>query len=93
MTPTTTPKRTVTHNGKVCDAEVVPFGAAEPWTVITAVDGSEIKLRVVVKEVLRLVGEYDGQGDPVYVVNSATVYSVLSAEHLRRDAQVKGMVN
>jgi hypothetical protein len=47
-------------------------------------DGTVIKLKLVVTEILRLDDEYDAEGNPVYLVASANVPFVSSPDELRQ---------
>lgn len=48
-------------------------------------DGSTIRLKVVATSVLRLVGQYNPDGDPIYLVKSGQVVTVVEApDNLRR---------
>ncbi len=67
------------------DAEFVDvLTATEPWTQIDLADGSIIKLKPVVAEIWRVIGEYDGEGNPVYLVKTQNVMSVIASEDLKR---------
>ena len=56
-------------SGRLAETVQVDFEAnAEPWTTYTLSDGSIIKVRVIVKNVMRLEGEFDQGGNPVYMV-------------------------
>lgn len=58
-------------------------GIAEPWASYKLSDGSTLKVRTIVTAVLRLDGEYDGAGNPIYTVNSQTVVQVNAPKNLR----------
>jgi hypothetical protein len=58
--------------------------SAEPWTQIDLADGSTIKLRSVVSEVWRVTGEYDAEGNPIYIVKHQTIMNVTPAELLTK---------
>ena len=47
-------------------------------------DGTVIKLKNVVTEILRLDGEYDPEGNPIYLVASANVPYVSAPDELRQ---------
>ena len=72
-----------TPSGRLVDAVQVDYEAvAEPWTTYTLSDGSVIKVRVTLKSVLRLEGEFDQGGNPVYMVGTdATMRVVKSKIH------------
>lgn len=56
----------------------------EQWNEYQLEDGSTIRLRTVATEVLRIDGEFDPDGNPMYVVKSGNVMSVNAPEELRR---------
>jgi hypothetical protein len=56
----------------------------EPWNEYLADDGSVIRVKLIVTEVLRVDDKYDEQGNPVYMVRSSNVMSTSSPEELRR---------
>ncbi len=60
--------------------------SGEHWNEYLADDGSVIRLKPVVTQILRVEGLYDQSGDPVYVINSTNVVSVSAAEDLRKGA-------
>src|SRR5438128_12068857 len=56
------------------EAEQIDFEAkAEPWSTYELADGTTLKLRVILTGVLRIGGDYDQSGKPIYVVSSQTV--------------------
>ncbi len=63
------------------EAVNVDFEAkAEPWASYELSDGSILKVRTVVSGVQRLEGEHDQGGNPMYMVQSATMVRVVSAK-------------
>lgn len=56
----------------------------EPWSEIKLADGSLIKMKQVVVEIWRVDGEYDNEGNPVYVVKSNNLLNVQAPEGLKR---------
>ena len=78
----------VKHQGKVFDAELVPVEeSTERWTIIQLEDGTTIRLKPVITDVVRVPGQYDNEGQPMYIVKSANIMSVVAPESLRRDVQ------
>jgi len=41
-------------------------------------------MKIVVTEVLRIDGQYDAEGNPVYFVKSANIISVIAPEELMK---------
>lgn len=70
--------------GQVTVTEVGYRAVSENWNEYFADDGSVIRIKVVVTEVLRVDDRYDDQGDPVYVVKSANVTAVSAADEVRK---------
>jgi hypothetical protein len=67
------------------EATVVGYrSGGENWNEYLADDGTVIRLKVVVTDVYRVDGEYDAEGNPIYVVRSNNVMSVSPPEELRR---------
>lgn len=63
---------------------VTPTGTQEYWSTYILEDGSQIKIKTVVHEILRVDGQYDPEGNPVYLVKSQQVVSVDAPEELRK---------
>lgn len=64
---------------------------AEPWARAELDNGSVIRLKSVIVDVVRIPGKYDSEGMPVYVVKSAGVLAVEGAEHLHKDSQTSSV--
>lgn len=47
-------------------------------------DGTMLKMKLVATKVFRIDGRYDGEGNPLYFVQSTNVVSVNSPQDLRR---------
>ncbi|WOJ88283.1 hypothetical protein RZS28_10545 [Methylocapsa polymorpha] len=70
-----------------------PKGKQEPvdiesskdgWSEYTLADGSVIRLKAVLMDVKKAVGQYDLAGDPIYVIQSALVNQVRAPDHLKK---------
>jgi hypothetical protein len=79
-------KRKVTMpDGREAEATVMPFQAGgEHWNEYMVDDGSVLRLKVVVTEVVRIDGEYDPQGNPVYMTQSANIVTVSAPDDLMK---------
>ena len=79
-------KRTVTlADGRQVEATVMGFRpGGEHWNEYLVDDGSVIKVKLVATEVLRVDGEYDQMGNPIYLVQSTNVMAVDAPENVRR---------
>jgi hypothetical protein len=72
-------------DGREVEALVMPFQAGgEHWNEYLVDDGSVIRLKLVVTEILRVEGEYDQAGNPAYLVSSTNVTAVSAPDELRR---------
>src|SRR5439155_25527777 len=66
------------------EAEQVDFEAkAEPWSSYELTDGPILKVRVILTGVLRIEGEYDQSGNPIYVVSSQNVVQANPPKKIR----------
>lgn len=70
------------------EAELVQVTSAqENWNEYLLADGSLVKTKAVLTEVWRLVGEYDAEGNPSYVLKSGGIVVVNAPEDLRKPPQ------
>lgn len=65
-------------------AEVGYRGSGEHWNEYLLDDGTVLRLKPVVTQILRIEGEYDANGDPAYMVQAMNVVSVSAPEELRK---------
>jgi len=73
-------------DGREVEGIVMPFQpGGEHWNEYFLDDGSVLRLKVVVTEVLRIDGEYDAQGNPAYVAQSTNVVAVSAPDELRKE--------
>jgi hypothetical protein len=67
------------------DALEMPFqNVAEHWNEYLLNDGSVLRLKSVVTEILKLDGKYDAEGNPQYLIKSAQVVSVSGSDRPRK---------
>jgi len=52
--------------------------SSEKWSEMKLHDGTRIRVKSVVTQVIRMDGAYDNEGNPVYVVKTSPVISVIS---------------
>ena len=65
---------------KEVDAWDVPIEESiERWTELKLEDGTMLKIKVVVSNVMRLEGQKDDQGNPVYAVRSVNALLTVSS--------------
>lgn len=81
-----TEKRTITlPDGREVDATVLGFRTpAEHWNEYLVDDGSVLRLKLVATEVLRVDGEYDMEGKPIYLLQSTNIMTVSAPPKLMR---------
>ncbi len=72
-------------NGKQAEGVVVPVQATtEQWNEYFLEDGTVLRVKIVVTEVVHIEGQYDPSGNPLYATQSATLMVVSSPEELMR---------
>jgi hypothetical protein len=77
-------RKTVMFQGKTVEGESVEFDPVrEEWSTYTCQDGTTLRLRSVVTEIIRL-DEYNPQGDPIYMINSQNILRADIPEKLKR---------
>ena len=71
--------------GQEVDATEVSYRTSgEFWNEYLTEDGSVIKVKLVVTDIVRVDGAYDIQGQPIYFVQSSNVVAVSAPEELRK---------
>jgi hypothetical protein len=74
--------------GIVEGTDVPLIESVERRTELRLEDGSILRIKPVVMSILRIDGQYDAQGDPMYAINAGQTMTVAHApEHLRRPGQ------
>ena len=75
----------IQFQGEEVDATVVDFRIErEDWNEYQLLDGSHLRLRLVLSEVYRIHGQYDNDGNPVYVARSGNVLAVRAPDELKQ---------
>jgi hypothetical protein len=70
--------------GNEGEAEVISFRASnENWNDYLLDDGTVLRMKLVVTEVLRVTNQYDQQGNPVYMVTSTNVMAIDAPDELK----------
>lgn len=75
--------------GPAGDIEATEVGfrtSGENWNEYLADDGSVIRIKLVVTEILRIDGQYDQDGNPAYLIKSSNVTAVSAPDELRRQS-------
>ena len=75
----------VPYLGRQVEADEVDFQTRkEEWNEYQLMDGSIIKMKSVVAGIVKVKGEFDVEGNPVYVIRSQNVSSVSSPDELKK---------
>ena len=72
--------------GMVDAIEVAVDESTERWTDLKLADGTEIRIKTVVLTALRLEGQYDQDGNPMYQIKANQIMTTTSPDHLRKGA-------
>lgn len=71
--------------GREVDATEVEFQTRkEDWNEYQLMDGTVIKMKLVVSEIFRIDGVYDNEGNPTYQIKSTNVVTTRSPADLKR---------
>ena len=70
--------------------EVIDFElqSSEKWITINAADGTELRVKLSIMEVLKLRGEYRLDGEPIYTVNTQLLVTSKAPESLLKQPEV-----
>ncbi len=75
----------VPYKGGEVEAVEVDFQTRkEDWNEYQLMDGSTVKIKLVVSEIFRVLDEFDAERNPVYVVRSQNVLRTRSPDNLRK---------
>ena len=75
----------INFQGQEVDATEVEFQTRkEDWSEYQLMDGSVVKMKLVVSDIFRLEGMYDQEGNPVYHIKSTNVAAVSSPDNLKK---------
>ncbi len=75
----------VNWQGRQVDGLEVRFkGIHEEWNEYDLEDGSTIRMKAVVSDIMRLTGEFDPEGNPIYLVKSANMMVVKAPDELKK---------
>ena len=79
-------KKLYPYNGTEVEGEPVAFTTPEEnWTTYDLADGSKLKVRIVLLEVVRL-NAYHPNGEPVYLFNAQQVVGLTPEPGLKKKA-------
>ena len=75
----------INFQGREIDSTEIEFQTRkEDWNEYQLMDGSVIKMKVVVSTIFRVDGIYDNEGNPVYQIKSGNVAAVTSPDTLKK---------
>lgn len=75
----------ITYGGRQVEATPIDVNQSnEKWNEYLLEDGTVLKMKLVLKKTLRIDGEYDAEGNPIYVMQSQNITTVNSPKELRR---------
>lgn len=70
-------KITINLGGREVEATPIEVNqSSEHWNEYLLEDGTVLKMKLILKKVMRVNGEYDSEGNPVYVMQSTNVSAV-----------------
>jgi hypothetical protein len=81
-------KKKIPLFGRETDVTDVPvLKASEPWSEYELEDGSVLRVRNVPTSVLRIDGQYNADGTPLYLILTTPVVNLVkTSDHLRRQS-------
>jgi len=75
----------INWKGKEVDALEVRFKSVrEEWNEYDLEDGTTLRMKTVVSDIVRVEGEYDPENNPVYLVKSSNIVVAKSPDHLKK---------
>jgi hypothetical protein len=60
-------------------------GAKDGWSEYTLNDGSVIRVKAAIIDVKKAVGQFNPNGDPIYVVQMTFVTTTIAPDHLKKE--------
>lgn len=83
--------RKVDFNGKECKGQVLEFDVLEAphWVVLKTKQGTIIKVKFEITELIRVIGEYYDNGEPGHLYSYSITQSVSAPEELQRSEEVQ----
>lgn len=80
-------KQLYPYNNQMVEGETVSFVTdGEQWNNYTLADGSTLKVKIVMMDIVRLVDQYNENGDPIYLFSAQQVIGVVPNQELKRKA-------
>lgn len=66
--------------------EVAVEEATERWTDLKLADGTVIRIKTIVLGVIRVEGQYDPDGNPMYQIKANQIMTATAPDHLKKGA-------
>jgi hypothetical protein len=82
-------QKVVDYLGRKVKGEVIDFqsASAENFNNYSLADGTSMKLKTILLEVVRVVGEYGPTGDPIYVFTAQQIVNIVPPDNLKQRKQ------
>ena len=75
----------INWRGKQVEAISINFKSIrEEWNEYDLEDGSTLRMKTIVSDVVRVPDEYDNENNPVYVVKSTNMLIAKSPDHIKK---------
>ena len=71
-------------NALVDAVPVAVTESTENWNIYKLEDKSVVKMKLVVTDVFRIEGQYDAEGNPVYMIKSSNIPSITAPDDLKK---------
>jgi len=70
-----------TATGDMVEGIEVPINESnEKWSELKLGDGTVLRVKMSVSQILRIEGQYDALGNPIYVMNATPTIAVISVQ-------------
>ena len=77
-------KKVINFQGRQVKGTSLDFSIkSEDWNVYKLADGTILKMKAVVSEVVRIDGEFDPAGEPIYTVKSQNILNADVPQNLK----------
>jgi hypothetical protein len=73
--------------------EVSVKESTERWTDVLLEDGTSIRLKPSVISAIRMIGQFDPEGNPMYALKAGQILTIVSAPEELRNPQLGKQVN
>lgn len=71
--------------GREVDALSIPFKSIkEDWNEYDLEDGTTLKMKAVVSDIVRVDGQFDPEGNPLYLIKSGNMVVASSPDNLKK---------